>query len=112
MNQDKPLKIINIRIREKKLMEIKKRCDQKTITAYIRDLLYEGMQYAEKEDMYIYLNEHNNFYKTEGKKYFTIRVSENTYNKIRELSNASGVSLPRISGHFIERGLEREMKKE
>ena len=30
MNQDKPLKIINIRIREKTLMEIKKRCDQKT----------------------------------------------------------------------------------
>lgn len=102
-------KIINISIRENILDEIKKDSTYSgNLSEHIKELLYEGLESSQKKDMYINLNEYNNAYRTGEKKYVTIRVPEDIYDKLREISNISGVSLPRLAGHFIEKGLKRK----
>lgn len=105
-----PTKILNISIlkdTDVKINQQSKKLSYNGKNAYVKKLLINGLNYCKEEDMYIYLKESSSMEKL-TEEYITIRVPENVYERLKKISLSARVSLPRIAGHFVEKGYEKE----
>lgn len=106
MNQPKASKILNVFVREEVYEKFIEISDQyaSAKSKYARRLIYAGIDSCKQKKVVIPFDEEIRM----ADEYITIRVSEECFEYLKKISISSGISLPRITGYFMEKGMERE----